>query len=150
MGKKIYSSELGINLKSGKEKEIFKWFLACLLFGKPIQQEVAKKTYFEFKKAGLLTPDKIIKAGWDKLVAVLDKGHYVRYDFSTATKLLDICKQLKERYGSLRELLRQAKNKNDLRKRLLEFKGIGPVTVRIFLRDFQRLKQKMLQLSEIK
>jgi len=141
MRKKIYSSELGINLKSEKEQEIFKWFLACLLFGKPIQQEVAKRTYFEFKKAGLLTPDKIIKAGWDKLVAVLDKGHYVRYDFSTATKLLDVCKQLKERYGSLGKLLRQAKNRNDLRKRLLEFKGIGPVTVRIFLRDLRKFKE---------
>jgi len=86
--KKIFSTELGINLEKGKETEIFKWFLACLLFGKPIQQEVAKRTYFEFQKEGLLTPEKILKAGWDKLVKVLDKGHYVRYDFSTAAKLL--------------------------------------------------------------
>jgi hypothetical protein len=38
--------------------------LACLLFGKPIQQEVAKRTYFEFEKEGLLSPEKILKAGW--------------------------------------------------------------------------------------
>ncbi|MDI6883145.1 MAG: hypothetical protein QMC93_01560 [Patescibacteria group bacterium] len=43
---KIYSRDLGINLESGKEEEIFKWFLVCLLFGKPIQQVVAKRTYF--------------------------------------------------------------------------------------------------------
>lgn len=136
----IYSKDLGINLESGKEEEIFKWFLACLLFGKPIQQEVAKRTYFEFEKAGLLSPEKILKAGWDKLVEILDQGHYVRYDFSTATKLLEICKELKERYGTLINLLNQAKDQKDLERKLLEFKGIGPVTVRIFLRDLKLIK----------
>lgn len=70
-----------------EEAELFKWFLACLLFGKPIQQEVAKRTYLEFEKEGLITPDKILKTGWNQLVKILDNGHYVRYDFSTATKL---------------------------------------------------------------
>lgn len=137
MKKKIYSKDLGINLKSGKEEEIFKWFLACLLFGKPIQQEVVKRTYFEFKKENLLTPEKILKADWNKLVEILDRGGYVRYDFSTATKLLNICKELKEKYENLNNLLKQAKNKKDLAKRLQEFKGIGPTTTRIFLRDLK-------------
>ncbi|MBI4588935.1 MAG: hypothetical protein HY725_08855 [Candidatus Rokubacteria bacterium] len=39
--KAIYSRNLGIDLRTGRERELFKWFLACLLFGKPIQQEVA-------------------------------------------------------------------------------------------------------------
>jgi hypothetical protein len=134
---KIYSKELGIDLKSGKEEEIFKWFLACLLFGRPIQQEVAKRTYFEFGKEGVLSPGKILEAGWNKLVEILDRGHYVRYDFSTATKLLEISEELKLRYGSLGELLRQSKNRRDLETRLQEFKGIGPVTVRIFLRELK-------------
>ena len=136
---KIYSRDLGINLKSGREEEIFKWFLVCLLFGKPIQQEVARRTYFEFKKEGILSPEKILEAGWDKLVEILDRGYYVRYDFSTATKLLEICKELKEKYGNLSNLLKQAKNKKDLSKRLQEFKGIGPVTTRIFLRELDFL-----------
>ena len=134
---KIYSKDLGINLKSGKEEEIFKWFLACLLFGKPIQQKVAKRTYFEFKKEGLLSSENILKASWNKLVEVLDRGHYIRYDFSSATKLLEICKELKEKYGSLKNLIKVSKNKKDLAKRLQEFKGIGPVTARIFLRDLK-------------
>lgn len=140
MTSKVYSTELGINLKSKKEKEIFKWFLASLLFGRPIQQEVAKKTYFEFVKEKLLTPDKILRAGWDKLVKVLDAGHYVRYDFSTATKLLAICKDLKREYGTLTRLIEIAKNSSDLSKRLQEFKGIGPTTARIFLRDLKKYK----------
>ncbi len=71
------------------------------------------------------------------MVAVLDRGHYVRYDFSTATKLLEICQALKARYGSLTSLLDQAKNEKDVARRLQEFKGIGPVTTRIFLRGIR-------------
>jgi len=142
MKKRIYSKDLGIDLKSGREEEIFKWFLACLLFGKPIQQEVAKMTYFEFEKAGILSPEKILEAGWSKLVEILDRGHYVRYDFSTATKLLEICKELKEKYESLTNLLSQAKDKKDLAKRLQEFRGIGPVTTKIFLRDLKSIRKE--------
>lgn len=133
--KKIYAKELGIDLSSKQETEYFKWFLASLLFGKPIQQEVAKRTYFEFMNNGLTSPDAIIQAGWDKLVEVLDHGHYVRYDFSTATKLLDVSKTLKEKYGTLTDLLKQSHSIDELSSRLEEFKGIGPKTTEIFLRD---------------
>ncbi len=133
--KKIYAKEPGIDLSSKQEAEYFKWFLACLLFGKPIQQEVAKRTYFEFVDGGLTNPDAIIQAGWDKLVEILDRGHYVRFDYSTATKLLDVCKALKEKYGTLTNLLKQAQTIDELSSRLREFKGIGPKTTEIFLRD---------------
>jgi hypothetical protein len=65
-------------------------------------------------------------------------SHYVRHDFSTATKLLEISKELKQRYGSLGNLLRQEKNRKDLEMRLQEFRGIGPVTTRIFLRELKK------------
>lgn len=133
--KKIYAKDLGIDLSSKQETAYFKWFLASLLFGKPIQQEVAKRTYLEFVKDGLTTPDAIIQAGWDKLVEVLDRGHYVRYDFSTATKLLDISNDLKRKYGTLTNLLQQSHSVDELSSRLQEFKGIGPKTTEIFLRD---------------
>ncbi len=133
--KKIYANELGIDLSSKQETEYFRWFLACLLFGKPIQQEVAKRTYFLFIDEGLDNPDAILKAGWDKLVEVLDKGHYVRFDYSTATKLLDVCKALKETYGALTNLLKRSQTIDELSSRLQEFKGIGPKTTEIFLRD---------------
>lgn len=131
----ISAADLGIDLTGKQETAYFQWFLACLLFGKPIQQEVAKQTYFEFVNAGLTTPDAILQAGWDKLVAVLDLGHYVRYDYSTATKLLDVSKALKETYGTLTNLLKQAQTPAELSARLEEFKGIGSKTSEIFLRD---------------
>ena len=135
--KKIYAEELGIDLSSKQEAEYFKWFLACLLFGKPIQQEVAKRTYFEFVNDALTNPDAIIQAGWDKLVEVLDKGHYVRFDYSTATKLLDVCRALKEKYGTITNLLKQGQSMDELSSRLQEFKGIGQKTAEIFLRDIR-------------
>ena len=58
--KNIYSENLGIDLKSGKEKELFKWFLASLLFGKPIQQGVAKRAYFELEKEGILDRKSVV------------------------------------------------------------------------------------------
>lgn len=142
MMSQLYSKELGIDVFSGQEKEIFKWFLASLLFGKPIQESVAKKTYLEFKKAKILTAEAILKAGWDRLVEILDKGKYVRYDFSTATKLLEICKLLKAKYGTLTNLHKQAKDSRDLEKRLMEFKGIGPITTNIFLRELRTVWKK--------
>ena len=135
--KPIYSRDLGIKLGSGRERELFKWFLACLLFGKPIQQDVARRAYVELAREELVTPQAILQAGWDKLVEVLDRGHYVRYDFSTATKLLEVCQALLEGYGSLVSLLRQSKSRADLARRLQEFKGVGPTTTRIFLRELR-------------
>lgn len=134
MKKKIWPEDLGINLKSKKESELFKWFLASLLFAKPIQQEVAKRTYFEFVKNSLATPEKILDAGWDKLVKILDQGHYVRYDFSTATKLQEICMALMEKYGGgVTGIMEESVNQKDLARRLKDFKGIGPITISIFL-----------------
>jgi len=130
-----YARRLRIDLASKKEKEVFKWFLACLLFGKPIQTEIAEQAYRELVAARLTTPDAVLGAGWDKLVLLLDRAHYVRYDFSTATKLLEVCRELKSRYGTLTNLLAETRTASELSLKLQEFKHIGPVTARIFLRE---------------
>jgi len=137
-----FSSSLGINLQEGKEEEIFKWFLASVLFGKRISFRIAAKTYGQFKSSNVLTPKAIIGTGWDGLVKILDDGGYVRYDFSTASKLLDLVKQLQQKYGSLTELHKQAKDPKDLEHKLLQFKGIGPVTTNIFLRELRTIWKK--------
>jgi len=129
------AKKLGINLSSRKEEELFKWFLACLLFGKPIQQEIAERAYAKLLSAGLRNPDKVLDAGWDELVRLLDEAHYVRYDFSTATKLLEVCQELKQRYGRMTKLVARSKRGSELSARLQEFKHIGPVTARIFTHE---------------
>ncbi|MGB9853671.1 MAG: hypothetical protein ACPLRY_02545 [Candidatus Bathyarchaeales archaeon] len=51
-----HSEILGINLESGREEEIFKWFLASILFGAPITEVAAIKTYKCFKKIQCFNP----------------------------------------------------------------------------------------------
>ena len=135
-----YSEELGLDLTRSEDR--FKWFLASILFAKRISAEVAKKTYRRFEKEGLNTPEKILAAGWNRLVEVLDSGGYVRYDFSTASNLLKIMEELKEKYGDLERLHRESNSPIDLEKHLQEFKGVGPVGVNIFLRELRGIWEK--------
>lgn len=136
-----YSKELGLNLKNANDR--FKWFIASMLFAKRISSNIAKKTFERFIEEDLTTIDEILDAGWDKIVEVLDSGGYVRYDFSTATNILENLKKLKEEYnGSLEILHEKALDSKDLEKRLLEFKGFGPVAVNIFLRELRNIWNK--------
>lgn len=115
-----------------------------MLFGARISETIVINTYNEFKKRKLLSPAKIIQVGWDELVNVLDTGGYVRYDFKTATKLLEINKSLIEQYnGELNELYEQAKDSYELEIRLQNLgKGIGTITVNIFLRELRDIWEK--------
>ncbi len=138
-----FSEELGIDSESGRSDEIFKWFLASVLFGTRIRQDAARETYRQFEINRILTPDKILETGWDGLVAILDAGGYARYDFKTATKLLDIAGMLNAGYrGDLNRLHRDAKDSSDLEARLMEFKGVGAVTANIFLREMRGVWEK--------
>jgi hypothetical protein len=139
-----YSSELGIDLASGKSAEVYKWFLAAVLFGARISETIAVRTYREFEKAGILSPQNIIDAGWDKLVKILDRGGYARYDFKTATKLLDVNRMLVQQYkGDLISLYESSRDSSDLEQRVKALgKGIGEVTVNIFLRELRGVWRK--------
>lgn len=139
-----FSTALGIRLSSRDPGELFKWFLASVLFGARISASIVTNTYREFEQAGVLSPDAVLKTGWDGLVEILDRGGYVRYDFKTATKLLDVCRALQERYGGdLNALHAQAADPKDLEDRLKAVaKGIGDVTVNIFLREMRGTWQK--------
>lgn len=134
-----YSELLGINLERGDNEEVFKWFLAAVLFGAPITETSVMKTYKCFEKHAVLTPDKILKTGWQGLVEILDEGSYTRYDYKTADKLLEVMGNLKTKYGgSLKLLHNKAADSLDLEKRLKELgKGIGDVTISIFLRELR-------------
>ncbi len=140
----LYSEQLGIKIKEKTEKELFKWFLAAILFGKRISEKIAIKAYHEFEKARILTPKKIVEASWDRLVQLLDQGGYVRYDFSTATRLQEISRALLERYGkeALTKIHAISRDNRELESILQSFKGIGPVTTNIFLRELRTVWKK--------
>jgi endonuclease III len=139
-----FSSSLNINLSSADSEEVFKWFLASILFGARISETIVINTYKQFEREGVLSAQKILDTGWDGLVRILDNGGYVRYDFKTATKLLEVMGKLKELYhGDLNKLHEQAKDSLDLEDRLKNLgKGIGEVTANIFLRELRGIWQK--------
>ena len=134
-----YAPELGIDLAAPDPGERFKWFLAAVLYGARISESLARRTWHEFAARGVLTPDRILATGWDGLVAILDAGGYVRYDYKTATKLVDVCDALMRDYGgSLDALHDAAAGARDLENRLKSLgKGIGDTTVGIFLRELR-------------
>lgn len=138
---KSFSEELGLNLY--RKEDRFKWFLASILYAKRISYRIAEKTFRKFLEEGLSVPHIILKAGWNKLVEVLDAGGYVRYDFSTATNILESMKILVEKYnGDIDDIHLKAKDSRDLEKRLMEFRGVGPVAVNIFLRELRGIWDK--------
>jgi hypothetical protein len=136
-----YASSLGIDLAAADAGERFKWFLAAVLFGTRISAAIAIRTWKAFAARGVITPERILLTGWDGLVAILDAGGYVRYDYKTATKLLDVCASLERDYsGSLDQLHDAAADARDLQQRIKALgKGIGDTTSEIFLRELRGL-----------
>jgi hypothetical protein len=130
---------LGIDLASGKNEEIVKWFLASILYSKPIQESSATRTYQCFEEYDVTTAKGIVEAGWDHLVSILDEGGYTRYDFSTADKLLEVFGNLQRWYGGdITKLYKRSRDGVELELNLKALgKGIGDTTVSIFLRDMR-------------
>ena len=132
-----YSDVFRIDLRN----ETFKWFLLSVLFGARISKDIALKTYQMFEIYNVTTPERIIEEGWDSIVAILDSGEYTRYDFKTATKLLELSEKLKEK--DLNCIHRSAKNFEDLVRELKSLaKGIGDTTAGIFLREMVGVWEK--------
>lgn len=135
----LYSEALGIALRKGSDAELFKWFLASILFGARISETIAGKTYLAFERHNLLAPQAIADAGFEFLVdPIMREGGYVRYDGRKSRQVLRDCAQLMSEYeGSLKRLHALSKDSQDLEAKLLRFFGVGPVTVNVFLRELR-------------
>ena len=67
---------------------------------------------------------------------MLGRAHYVRYDETTAQRLLDLSARLNADYGGKITGIRQAsEDRQAFEQRLAAFDGVGPKTVEIFMRD---------------
>ncbi len=113
---KLYSQELEIDLRSNP----FQWLIASILFGNRIATKIAKNTFLAYRDAGLTTPQSINQASRRKLIEVHGEGGYVRYDGITATYMKDLD-------GKLEKLDELSQSPSDLRERILQFKGVGPL-----------------------
>jgi endonuclease III len=137
MGRSISAGELGIELKRGDDNALFKWFVASFLMGKRIQAQIAAQAYQVIVvKHGRDTPRKLQHCTSRELVAMLGEAHYVRYDESTAQRLLDLSSKLNAEYaGRISHIHDASADRGEFEKRLNAFEGVGPKTVEIFMRD---------------
>lgn len=113
------------------------WFLAATLFGTRISSTVAKKTHLTVRDAGVATVDDVGRRTRDELVDLLDRGGYVRYDYRTATRLLDLARTIAERHGGSVASLSALTDPATLEATLDALPGWGPVTVGLFLRELR-------------
>jgi hypothetical protein len=131
---RLYSKELGIDVK----KDPFKWLLASILFGARISTSIAKRTYTAYEEAGLTSPKKIASSDEKTLIRIHGRGGYARYDGITAEYVTGVAEKLLEEYdGEIERLDKASSDPADLERRLMEFRGIGPITAKIFLRELR-------------
>ncbi len=137
MARSITASELGIELKPDDDSGLFKWFIASFLMGKRIQAPIAAHAYKEIvEEQGRDTARKLQHCTSRELVAMLGRAHYVRYDETTAQRLLDLSAKLNAEYaGKITHILNASESRADFEKRLGAFDGVGPKTIEIFMRD---------------
>ena len=137
MARSISASELGIDLTPEDNGSLFKWFVASFLMGKRIQAPIAAQAYRVIvEEEGRDTARKLQHCTSRELVAMLGRAHYVRYDESTAQRLLDLSAKLNAQYaGNITQMRDVSEDRQAFEKRLAEFDGVGPKTIEIFMRD---------------
>ena len=110
--------------------------LASLLFGRPVQQQTAAKAYRKFKSDGWDTPEHFTADDQHPLWHELWEGDYHRMSSVMSEELRDVMRGLTADYeGSVARLVRTAGSRAEVTARLEQFKGVGPKTTEIFLRE---------------
>ncbi|PKZ66748.1 endonuclease [Gordonia terrae] len=135
---RTYADDAGITLKN-TPSPLFELLVLALLLSTRISADIAVAAARELFAAGYRTPEKMARAEWQSLVDALGRGHYVRYDESTATRLGEAAQRVLDEYhGDLRRLADDAGSDPGRAAELLQgFTGIGPVGADIFLREVQ-------------
>nr|WP_064571537.1 hypothetical protein [Gordonia sp. LAM0048] len=135
---RTYADDAGITLKN-TPSPLFELLVLALLLSTRISSDIAVAAARELFAAGYRTPEKMARAEWQSLVDALGRGHYVRYDESTATRLGEAAQRVLDEYhGDLRRLADDAGSDPGRAAELLQgFTGIGPVGADIFLREVQ-------------
>lgn len=118
--------------------DMFRWFLLCYLFGKPIRSETSVETWRLFIKYALDTPWAITSAPESRLVRALHAGGYTRYQHVTARGLQRCMEQLISMYeGSLLLMLEQSQDEDEFTQRMQKLHGVGPKVAEIFSREIE-------------
>lgn len=137
--KQHFAAEFGLDVLSGDD-DMFRWFLLCYLFGKPIRSETAVDTWRLFIEEKLDTPWAIVDASDHYLVQLLHRGGYTRYQHVTAHGLRVCMEQLINSYeGSLLYMLETSPDEDVFSKQLQKLHGVGPKVAEIFSREVEEI-----------
>jgi endonuclease III len=135
---RTYAEEAGIRLKD-QPAALYKLLVLANLLSARIGADIAVAAARELFAAGAGTARGTTRMSWQDRIDALGRGHYVRYDESTATRLGDMAEQILRDYdGDLRKLPSRAERDVGRAKELLrKFPGIGPTGADIFCREAQ-------------
>lgn len=137
--KQHHATDFDLDVLSG-DTDMFRWFLLCYLFGKPIRSDTAVETWQLFIKEKLDTPWAIAQAKDRKLVGVLHRGGYTRYQHVTARGLKLCMERLINDYeGSLYLMIENSLDEDEFSKRLQKLYGVGPKIAEIFTRETEEI-----------
>lgn len=137
--KQYTADDFGLDVLSG-DMDMFRWFLLCLLFGKPIQHSVASATWQLLIDKNIDTPWAISEIATRKLVKILHSGGYTRYQYVTAHGLKVCADQIIRMYdGSLHYLIQSCVDEDECSKALQKLYGVGPKVAQIFMRETEEL-----------
>lgn len=129
------AADFDLDVLSGDD-DMFRWFLLCYLFGKPIRSETAVVTWRLFIENKLDTPWAITESSERELVRILHAGGYTRYQHVTARGLRACMERLIREYeGSLILMLESSQDEDELIKRLRSLHGVGAKVAEIFTRE---------------
>ncbi|MVU80149.1 endonuclease [Nocardia sp. ET3-3] len=133
-----YATQAGIHL-SDKPAPLYQLLMLAQLLSHRISADIAVNAARELLAAGYTTPRHVADAEWADLVATLGRAHFVRYDESTATRLIaNAADLLAHRSGDMRALATESgHDPARLAALLQQFEGIGPVGADIYLREVQ-------------
>jgi endonuclease III len=134
MDELITAADLGIDTST--EQGLFNWFLASLLFGRPVPQKAAASAFRKLVADGWDNPDRFTADDHHPLWHELWEGDYHRMSSVMSEELRDVMRALITDYdGSIARLVRTASTREEVGRRLQRFKGVGPKTAEIFLRE---------------
>ncbi|GHC73512.1 hypothetical protein GCM10007079_07540 [Nocardiopsis terrae] len=132
------ASEAGIRM-ADQPAPLWQLLVLVNLLSTRISARIAVAAARELNRAGATTPDGTASLGWQGRVDALGRGHYVRYDESTATRLGECADLVRDEYrGDLRRLAESAeRDRSRLESGLRAFPGIGPTGAAMFCREAQ-------------
>lgn len=133
-----YAAQAGITM-ADKPAPLFQLLVLTTLLATRISAEIAVDAAKELFAAGWRTPKAMAGSTWQQRVDALGRGHYVRYDESTARALGEAAARTLEVYhGDLRRMAAAAeRDPARLRGLLTEFPRIGRTGAEIFCREVQ-------------